>query len=471
MSAANGAVRPSGASAPDGAAYGIGTDAARATGQELRALATEGPLQPRGEQLRALASALEGTGDSDTWSCVDLFEAFPQPPDSLVEPAPPADLSDGPTVRWLELVRNLLVFLPIAVTWYGLFEASRLYREVTRTIPAPAESFFNLWLTGFDGRLRFTFDRMALSTLAVLVLLIVISLLVELVRHRAERAVDAERRHAQAEPSPLQRLQLLRRRQATALTDASLHLATVTLASPNRFQAELTKTSRSFGQLVGKVRTSGELAERTLEQLHHLSGSIQPTVELAAEVGRDVARAAESVGMAGDQLRTRIDDAVAASATAIEGLKEATADSSRQLGDRVDESARWIVAAVEKLLGASERLASRTERAYDQALVVLNGQNDRLTSVQESASEAARQVAAATTALDPSMRQLLAGLEHAGTTQLAGIADAVSRAVDALDQLTVQLDRYAASTPQLVDAFGRLEETLNRDREAGGVAS
>jgi hypothetical protein len=69
------------------------------------------------------------------------------------------------------------------------------------------------------------------------------------------------------------------------------------------------------------------------------------------------------------------------------------------------------------------------------------------------------------------MRQLLAGLEHAGTTQLAGIADAVSRAVDALDQLTVQLDRYAASTPQLVDAFGRLEETLNRDREAGGVAS
>jgi hypothetical protein len=204
---------------------------------------------------------------------------------------------------------------------------------------------------------------MALSTLAVLVLLIVISLLVELVRHRAERAADAERRRAQAEPSPLQRLQLLRQRQATVLTDASLHLATVNLASPTRFQAELTKTSRSFGQLVGKVRTSGELAERTLEQLRDLSGSIQPTVELVAEVGRDVARAAESVGVAGDQLRARIDEAEAASAAAIDGLKEATADSSQQLGDRVDESAGWIVAAVEKLLGASDAERPMAEQA------------------------------------------------------------------------------------------------------------
>jgi hypothetical protein len=168
------------------------------------------------------------------------------------------------------------------------------------------------------------------------------------------------------------------------------------------------------------VRTSGELAERTLEQLRDLSGSIQPTVELVAEVGRDVARAAESVGVAGDQLRSRIDEAEAASATAIDGLKKATAEPSQQLGDRVDESARWIVAAVEKLLGASDRLASRTERAYDHALVVLNGQNDRLTSVQESTSEAARQVAAATMTLDPSIRQLLAGLEQAGTAQLTG---------------------------------------------------
>jgi hypothetical protein len=67
--------------------------------------------------------------------------------------------------------------------------------------------------------------------------------------------------------------------------------------------------------------------------------------------------------VAGDQLRARIDEAEAASAAAIDGLKEATADSSQQLGDRVDESAGWIVAAVEKLLGASDAERPMAEQA------------------------------------------------------------------------------------------------------------
>jgi hypothetical protein len=98
MSVPNGAVRPSGAAAPDGVAYGIGTDAARATGQELRALAAEGP----------------GAGPQP--ACVPADRRHLVRPVRGDPPLPGAH-PDGPDQE---------------------------------------RSFFDLWLTGFAGRLRFT---------------------------------------------------------------------------------------------------------------------------------------------------------------------------------------------------------------------------------------------------------------------------------------------------------------------------
>jgi len=97
-----------------------------------------------------------------------------------VDPRGLAELLAGKHSRlWavLEVIRNVLVFAPIAVTWFGLSIAATAYAELLTARPdLVSRPFLLLWQEGFGGRLFLNFSTLAIIDASLIGVLIVLSL-------------------------------------------------------------------------------------------------------------------------------------------------------------------------------------------------------------------------------------------------------------------------------------------------------
>ena len=76
----------------------------------------------------------------------------------------------------LEVLRNVLVFAPIAVTWFGLSLAAGAYADMLAARPElVSQPFLLLWEQGFGGRLLFNFGTLALIDASLISILILLS--------------------------------------------------------------------------------------------------------------------------------------------------------------------------------------------------------------------------------------------------------------------------------------------------------
>jgi len=76
----------------------------------------------------------------------------------------------------LEVLRNVLVFAPIAVTWFGLSLAAGAYADMLAARPElVSQPFLLLWEQGFGGRLLFNFGTLALIDASLIGILILLS--------------------------------------------------------------------------------------------------------------------------------------------------------------------------------------------------------------------------------------------------------------------------------------------------------
>jgi hypothetical protein len=76
----------------------------------------------------------------------------------------------------LEVLRNVLVFAPIAVTWMGLSLAAGAYADMLAARPElVSQPFLLLWEQGFGGRLAFNFGTLALIDASLIGILIALS--------------------------------------------------------------------------------------------------------------------------------------------------------------------------------------------------------------------------------------------------------------------------------------------------------
>ena len=96
-----------------------------------------------------------------------------------VDPRGLAELLAGVHSRlWavLEVLRNVLVFAPIGVTWFGLSVAAGAYADMLASRPElVSQPFLLLWEQGFGGRLVFNFGTLALIDASLIGILIVLS--------------------------------------------------------------------------------------------------------------------------------------------------------------------------------------------------------------------------------------------------------------------------------------------------------
>lgn len=159
--------------------------------QELEILADDiQPVAPdAAHRLRSLGDAVDGGPDAPVWAATDIFRLID--PDSIAEQMRRRGTGG---IRWLEMLRNALVFLPIAITWIGIWIALENYQAALRANPSLAElSFLFLWQEGFDGRPGLSLSWIAFLDGLILLFVFLLTLIVLGRNNQKER--DAEKIH------------------------------------------------------------------------------------------------------------------------------------------------------------------------------------------------------------------------------------------------------------------------------------
>ncbi|WP_412541784.1 hypothetical protein R8Z50_04320 [Longispora sp. K20-0274] len=382
-----------------------------ATADRIRELAGEPAMAARRARLLDLADVLAGNAPADTWAHVDLHA-------TLAYPIAPPPARRRPVLHFLNLLRMSLVFAPILVTWWGLFQASSLYREELAAHPdIGAQSFFRLWLGGFDGRLGLSFENMALITVGSIGLLIVTNLL-------SESALSSD-----GERAALERLHLMERL-GDVLADASLHLARMRPVTPEQFGVELVLTAHRLADLVDKVQAAAAAAT---EAIRGAESAALASEQTAAVVGQGAAALTQAVSGVSGGIRT--------AETAITGLLDAMqardATTATALTGAVAEAAGALDSAVDGLRAAVEYKAAVADENRENIGRLLADHERFLTTVVTDTAGEPRTVHV----------QALAAQVARLTDTMHAWAAVPATLSPAIDRLAVRLDQFNPYTP------------------------
>ncbi len=192
---------------------------------------------------------------------------------SVIDPRAIAELLIGgrsPIWALLEVARNVLVFAPIAVTWFGLSTASFTYGHLIGDRPdLITQPFLLLWERGFEGRAVLNFSTLAAIDAGLIGLLIVLSFII----HFRADVRDAATR-AQV---------LLKESEIRGLLGHATSLAAMSISAD--------MSEDMLNEMVAEER---RIYERAMEREQRLA-DLEVAVAQLSEAARDLARAAESI--------------------------------------------------------------------------------------------------------------------------------------------------------------------------------
>lgn len=163
----------------------------------------------------------------------------------------------------LEVARNVLVFAPIAVTWYGLSTASLGYAKLLDERPDfSTRPFLLLWEQGFEGAGVLNFSTVAAIDASLIGLLIALSLVLHV---RSEFRDPATRARA-----------LLKESEIRGLVGHATSLASNDLSAPD--------AEEILDEMVAEERRIYERAMEREQQLFDLESAVRELRQAAAEL-------------------------------------------------------------------------------------------------------------------------------------------------------------------------------------------
>jgi ABC-type transporter Mla subunit MlaD len=333
---------------------------------ELQALEYEARLCDvyGAERLQALRDAVSGQAPSAPWIGADVHALVA--PDLIVEAYRASRQGGGQPweslLRLLEGLRNVIIFLPIVVTWFGISQASMAYQAMLQPCLARARSgcpsdstqpFLYLWEQGFDGHLSSwfglhpTLSLVGLIDASILLLVIGLTLLVMLLNRREERLLE-------------RRVQIFHSRLVQALTGATLllrhqpaaHSAGENLAAVaeriddmakqvlqtferlgdrlgQRFESVAQEMEKRFTQVADQFKgvandltTSTRQINQEFTQQLHLGKGLLETLRTLVENGTRVAGELSTCGQSLLQASTTISEGLRAVAVPLENLHQ-----------------------------------------------------------------------------------------------------------------------------------------------------
>ena len=340
----------------------------RELADELAGMAASiGEVDPRAsERLRDLADSI-GTDDGRLrWADVDLRRAFNT---EHLAHAYAVRREGGYTPKSIDQadkVRNILVFMPIFLTWFALFESVRSYNRYITAHPDDIRlPFLLLWQRGFGGEsglFSTSFSTVAIVDAMIIAFIIVLTFFSHGRREEHEDSITstalsfqisldnvlAEATVALA-PDRAGRPAMLARsvdRMADRFDVNSQELLTRLKVEHDRLDAismRREKEFSDFGVFANGMRAGAEETHKLLLDLRQVSGNLQHTLEdMTTEIGS-----------AGDQQRSlfnavsSLERIVATGIQSDHGVTKQLTEAARALADAADTSLAGAEAAAQ----------------------------------------------------------------------------------------------------------------------------
>lgn len=136
--------------------------------------------------LNGLVAAIESKKDLHIWAELDPNQYLPHPEAK----------SAGPTerlVRILTVIRNVLVFAPVALTWAAVGEATTGFSEYIKQNGADVVNFLDFWQNGYDILAEeWRIGNVARLDFIIVLIVIALTLYVSRGSYKADSLRDAE---------------------------------------------------------------------------------------------------------------------------------------------------------------------------------------------------------------------------------------------------------------------------------------
>lgn len=388
--------------------------------EDLRALSRDVADLDAGVSVRlsALADAVQSPEEHPGWVMADLY-AVVQPDDAVA--ALRRAWTRDRSLAALETARNLLVLVPILLTWLGLWHASSSYGALVEANPdAGAIPFLVLWeqgfpgATGIQGAFAFlTFSRVALADVVIILVIIAITWLV----HKRVNVQQVQREVAAA---------TLTRRIHDTLGQASLEFGAV--------------------RLLNQGAGAGSIAEALLSELRaerarvtELSTEREREAANLREFAQDIKDGAKSFARNFAEMRAALDT--------LSGLSAQFADHHENLMAQQAD----LLSVNRSLVGELTRFSSIQHEATAQLATA----GELLAEHSGYGAESISRMAAPVSELKQEIRDLGTHLE----SERRAYQQAARSIADASGEMTKALAAFR-SMAELLNALPHLSETL-----------
>lgn len=351
-----------------------------ALSEELRGMAASlGDADPRAaERLTDLGDSLGSDAGRLHWAEVDLRSAFNSETLSLAYAVRREGGYVPETVDKADKFRNVLVLVPILLTWAALAEAALNYQRFINVNPEELRKpFLLLWQEGFGGMSHWyspSFSTVAITDAMIILIIIALTLYSHGVRESREESIRKTSNLLQTEldnvlaeatvelaPDRAGRPATLARavdRLADRFDLASQELLTRIQAEHTRLDAIASRREKELGDFAvfaGGMRSGAEETHRVVAELRMLSKGLQAAVEdmttevsLAVDQQRSMGNAVASLEkltagvIHSDQAMTRQLSEAAIALTESADRAVSGADSAAQAGRTASEAVRGI---------------------------------------------------------------------------------------------------------------------------------
>lgn len=450
--------------------------------RDLEAMAASvGEVDPKSaERLTDLASSLETDESRLRWADVDMRQAFNT---EQIAHAYAVKREGGyvpAIVDRVDRLRNVLILLPILLTWFALFEASRNYAKFIEANPEEVGSpFLLLWEQNFAGTASWwspSFSILALTDAAIIAFIIFLTFYSHGRREAREEKIDKSAVAFQTEldnvlaeatvalaPDRAGRPAMLARsvhRLADRFDNSSQELLTRLKAEHDRLASIANRREREiadFGVFASGMRSGAEETHRVLLEMKQLSTGLQNALEdLASEVGS-----------AGENQRS-----LQKSVGSLERLVGANMQSDAALTRKLAEAAEALADAADRSLAGAEtasqagRLATDAVHGIVELTASLSGGQARLEHALSEQTEANAKLA-------DSLRSGMGGVS-ASSRSLGDISMALSQLREEFNRMSQLAEEQNMTLSRLLSEQNTMASSLSdvaRDLGAAGVST
>lgn len=323
-------------------------------------------------------------------------------------------------LRALEWVRNLLIFAPLVLTWYGISSAVSAYSafvDAVKQQPVASQSqlqlpFLYLWQQGFEGHLT---NGLILSNLAFIdaILLFALVVLTGLVNIRSHLRSGRKEQEVEA----------LQEELTDALADAALCLTTTTGQQPSnvadlsrQLLNELAKERQRLDDL--STRREKELADLKsfTDALLPISQNMQNGASQIWQSTDNLTQVLQTLSVPLQQLVGDMQNMLATTAQLLQ-LQRETSDNVKQL---VSEQKTWgtdLEDAIDELTVATNSL-NQLPAAINQWTGQITGLVNQLTIEHQAQTTVSQITADAATGLQDALKTI-----HQSSNNLRGMAN------------------------------------------------